>query len=80
VNKVCFCFPFFLFFPGTGSSADRVCVVVSIAEAAPPDAGEAPPQTLVTVTLELPKIFINDTLPLTGNFTFAAEEEGSSGN
>jgi hypothetical protein len=34
----------------------------------------------VTVTLELPKIFINDTLPLTGNFTFAAEEEGSSGN
>ena len=76
MNNVCFCFPFFLFFPDTSSSVDRVCVAGSIVE----DVPEPPPQTLVGGVLGCPKIFINDTLPLTGNLVLVADDGGNSGN
>src|SRR5260221_7781595 len=76
VNKVCFCFPFFLFFPDTISS-----VAGPIVEGVPPEAeaGELPPQTLIAGVPEGPKIFINDTLPLTGNLVLTVDDRGNSG-
>lgn len=74
VNRVCFCLPF-PFFPlpaeGAGEAAS--------ASASVGCGGPPPPQTGAEGGAGFPRIFRNDTFPLTGALVRDAADEGNSG-
>lgn len=80
MKSVCFCFPFDFFpFPPAAFA-----FALGSSELGPPLSSPSPaapaPHAAAVGALEVPRIFFNDTFPLTCGLLLAFDEVGSSGN